>query len=174
MLSALPAETYDIMKDYSAPSNDRWRLRDPPSVHLIDQSLHDTLGQLQTKITFVKDNTSLVPPEKISSLTANILSSARQLDHMVVKSGLIFPRVACFKKFNDSLNDTLGELEEKICFLKDNTSLVLLGKISSLTEEVSSLIMQTRSYGRRIRTKHSSRCWLHGLTLGTTAANLAV
>jgi len=61
---------------------------------------------------------------------------------MVVKSGLIFPRVTCFKKFNDSLNDTLGELQEKISFPKDNTSLVLPGKISSLTEKISSLIMQ--------------------------------
>jgi hypothetical protein len=61
---------------------------------------------------------------------------------MVVTSGLIFPRVTCFKKFNDSLNDTLGELQEKISFPKDNTSLVLPGKISSLTEKISSLIMQ--------------------------------
>src|SRR5271156_6777996 len=113
MSSALPAETYDIMKDYRAPGNDRWRLGDPPSVRLIDQSLHATLRELQSKIIFVKDNSSLVRPEKISSLTANILSSTRQLDHMVVKSGLIFPRVACFKKFHDSLNDTLGEPQEK-------------------------------------------------------------
>jgi hypothetical protein len=130
------------MKGYRAPGNDRWRLGDPLSVRLIDQSLHETLGELQTRITFVKDNTSLVPPEKISSLTTNILSSTRQLDHMAVKSGLIFPRVACFKKFNDSLDDTLGELQEKVSFLKDNTSLLLPGKISSLTEKVSSLIMQ--------------------------------
>jgi hypothetical protein len=141
MSSALPAATYDIFKDYKAPGNDRWRLGDQPSVRLIDLSLHETLGELQTKITFIKDNTSLVPPEKISSLTANILSSTRQLDHMAVKSGLMFPRFACFKKSNDSLNDTLGELQEKVSFLKDNTSLVLPGKISSLTEKVS-LIMQ--------------------------------
>jgi hypothetical protein len=98
MVSASPASaTYDVLRDIQIPGDDDWKLGTPPRVRLIDHPLNDALGELQGKISFLKDNTSLIHTEKISSVTANILSLARQLKYMVFESGLSSPRTAYFK-----------------------------------------------------------------------------
>jgi hypothetical protein len=139
MSSALPAPNYNLIKDFRAPGDDRWRLGDPPSVPLIDNPLNDTLRELQEKLLSLEENISLIHPEKVSFLTENMSSFIKQLDRMAVESGLMFPRVA---SFNHSLIDKLGEFQENIAFLKDNTSLVLPEKMLSLTANIFSLSRQ--------------------------------
>jgi hypothetical protein len=120
MSSAPPAPNCNAIKDFRAPGDDRWRLGGPPNVPLIDHSLNSTLRELQENFSTLKENVSLIHPEKVSFLTEHMSSFIKQLDRMAVESGLMFPRVA---SFNHSLIDKLGELQENIAFLKDNTFL---------------------------------------------------
>jgi hypothetical protein len=136
MSSALPAPNYNAIKDFRAPADDRWRLGGPPNVPLIDHTLNDTLQELQEKLSTLKENISLIHPEKVSFLRESMSSFIKQLDRMAVESGLMFPRVA---SFNHSLIDKPGEFQENIAFLKDNTSLVPPEKILSLTANILSL-----------------------------------